>query len=940
MKKTVCLLLTICLLFSAAPLTLSLAAAPALIASGKFGADGDNLRWTLHADGAFTVSGKGEMDGDLYESPWSEYGNDIKTVTIENGVTSVGSYAFAWLPSLTEVSLPETLLSINSRAFYFCENLRQIRLPANLQTIREEAFGGCGITEVVIPDSVTNLADYAFSYCKIKKLTIGNGVTEISAYTFYSCPVTDVFIGKNVQKIDAYSFHSAPIETIRVHNDNPFFKVESGCLIEKAKNRIVRTAMNFEFPADVDTIGSYAFSSVPLRNGSIVVPDTITVIEDEAFAFCKQLLEITLPKNVTSFGKSVFLGCTSLVHAVLPENLTTLDQTFDDCNSLLYITLPNGVTEIGERAFIFCNQLVWIYIPASVKTIRADAFWSNFDLLHVFYEGSKQDWEKIDNEADPESSFNDRFFDAEIHYDIKDPETIILSEGVCGDNLSYVLDCKGNMTISGTGKMYDYIENTPWFDLNAVIRNVTVEEGAESIGFNAFNGSAARTVSLPESIRQIKTYGFSFCENLKEIQIPAQCTEIQDEAFLGCGRLEKIEVAEGNPVYYVENNCLIEKETKRLIRGCADSVIPEDVTALGCGAFSYCEFSSVYIPAKVSSIEYEAFKFCGKLSQIEIPDGVERLTEHMLAFTGVKRILIPRSVTEIEEGALYCSCNPETGEHVDGYSLTDIYYEGSEEEWNNIKINKENHRIISFTIVVGEDPSDESGIDDDPFSLKNANEAIDSAEIHYNSQFITAADGSKHVAGEAFSVAVAAPSCTEPGESRIITPCAVCGRTIEEQSVTVPSDGHKWDAGTIVSPATCAKQGEKEYVCTVCGETKREEIPKTDVHTYGNWTVIRRATADQEGLKTHVCAVCGAKEEQVIPKTNVQFKPGDVDGDGEITAADARLALRRSVTLENYTEGTREYLACDADADGSVTAADARMILRASVGLEKTSDWV
>ena len=69
------------------------------------------------------------------------------------------------------------------------------------------------------------------------------------------------------------------------------------------------------------------------------------------------------------------------------------------------------------------------------------------------------------------------------------------------------------------------------------------------------------------------------------------------------------------------------------------------------------------------------------------------------------------------------------------------------------------------------------------------------------------------------------------------------------------------------------------------------------------------------------------------------FTPGDVDGDGKITSADARLALRRSVMLEDYPEGSAAYLACDVDHDGKVTSADARLILRGSVGLEDVAKW-
>ena len=83
----------------------------------------------------------------------------------------------------------------------------------------------------------------------------------------------------------------------------------------------------------------------------------------------------------------------------------------------------------------------------------------------------------------------------------------------------------------------------------------------------------------------------------------------------------------------------------------------------------------------------------------------------------------------------------------------------------------------------------------------------------------------------------------------------------------------------------------------------------------------------------------GEAEPQPPIKEPVSFTPGDVDGDGHISAADARLALRRAVGLEDYAEGSAPFLACDADADGTVTAGDARMILRAAVGLEDPDNW-
>ena len=69
------------------------------------------------------------------------------------------------------------------------------------------------------------------------------------------------------------------------------------------------------------------------------------------------------------------------------------------------------------------------------------------------------------------------------------------------------------------------------------------------------------------------------------------------------------------------------------------------------------------------------------------------------------------------------------------------------------------------------------------------------------------------------------------------------------------------------------------------------------------------------------------------------FTLGDVDGDGKITASDARLALRRAVDLETWNEMAPQFLSADVDMDGKVTASDARKILRAAVDLEDPKDW-
>jgi hypothetical protein len=101
---------------------------------------------------------------------------------------------------------------------------------------------------------------------------------------------------------------------------------------------------------------------------------------------------------------------------------------------------------------------------------------------------------------------------------------------------------------------------------------------------------------------------------------------------------------------------------------------------------------------------------------------------------------------------------------------------------------------------------------------------------------------------------------------------------------------------------------------------------------------VRENETDEAYDEVVYCTVCG---EEVSRNTVslVTALPGDADSDGQITASDARLALRRAVDLETFAKGTKEFIACDIDKDGSVTAGDARIILRIAVALESVEDY-
>ena len=111
------------------------------------------------------------------------------------------------------------------------------------------------------------------------------------------------------------------------------------------------------------------------NSSSIVIPDNVTKIGDNAFEGCTNLTSITIPNSVTEIGSSVFKDCTSLTSITIPNSVTEIGEyAFDTCKSLTSITISNSVTKINRGTFGFCTSLVSMTIPNSVTEIEGPVF--------------------------------------------------------------------------------------------------------------------------------------------------------------------------------------------------------------------------------------------------------------------------------------------------------------------------------------------------------------------------------------------------------------------------------------------------------------------------------------------------------------------------------------------------------------------------------------
>ena len=187
-----------------------LISASAADASGTFG-DGNNLTWMISSK-TLTISGEGEMagwSGVSKEIPWYDYRSSISTVTIGNGVTSIGDHAFYGCTGLKNVTIPNSVISIGAYAFAGCTDLAEVTIPDSVTSIGGYAFYGCtSLTTVSIPDSVLWIGDYAFFRCTgLTEVTLSDNMEHIGAYAFSGCTsLTEVTVPNSVTSIGDHAF--------------------------------------------------------------------------------------------------------------------------------------------------------------------------------------------------------------------------------------------------------------------------------------------------------------------------------------------------------------------------------------------------------------------------------------------------------------------------------------------------------------------------------------------------------------------------------------------------------------------------------------------------------------------------------------------------------------------------------------------------------------
>ena len=295
---------------------------------------GDNAQWHIDMGPVeLIISGTGDTwDWQGDDPPWHNYAEWINKVTVENGITGIGSNAFRFCSSIKEVNLPDSLERIGDDAFSNCSDLRSVVIPDNVKTIGDYAFNVClKLANVSIPEGVQHIGDYAFTFCPaLPCAAIPASVTEIGNYAFgYYIDYNDKDMPKPYDGFVIYGYAGTEAEA---YAD--------------------ATGIPFELLADsTGKCGPDVSWTLDGKTRELTVSGTGKMWDDVPPPWDKDLIrEITIGDGITGIGNYSFSSCLSLKELTIPEGVGSIGEAaFYNCSCLTDVTILNPDCVIGDH---------------------------------------------------------------------------------------------------------------------------------------------------------------------------------------------------------------------------------------------------------------------------------------------------------------------------------------------------------------------------------------------------------------------------------------------------------------------------------------------------------------------------------------------------------------------------------------------------------------
>lgn len=564
---------------------------------------GESLTWKFKG-GTLSIDGTGEMYdySEDYLAPWNEYCLEITNVTISDGVTSIGSYAFCYC-SVKSITLPFGLKHIGSSAFFNCPNIQQINIPDSVEYIDPYAFSCCkGLHTVQLPASLTLISEELFAECdNLRNLSIPGTVTEIGANAFSKCTAFSLTeLPSGIKSIGAAAFENC--------------------------GRIEELVL----PETLEHIGEAAFTGTVIDKASFDgTPERWTTIGGDGCGIARDKIDFL--GHICDFSGWEYDTQKHWQQCTCGKTQNEGEHTGDGdtctvCGAALSEALGSGSIDGG---------LSWSLSRSGALTISGSGKMPDFSSVANAAPWDKQK-DKIQSaviESGVQSISGGAFSGctalekvsisdtvAQIDLNAFDGCTALAEFEVAADNKAFSSD--GGVLFSAgkellrcpVGKSADY----------------TVPSGTVAIAGGAFKDCAKlESLVIPDSVTAIGKSAFENCAALKRITLPKSITKLEALTFSGCASLAEI-------------------------------ALPDGLKALGEKVFSGCAaLKSVKIPAEVTVIPAEAFSGCSSLESITIPKNVSHINER--AFDGCTAL---KKVDYLGSDTDWSQVTKETGNNV------------------------------------------------------------------------------------------------------------------------------------------------------------------------------------------------------------------------------------------------------------------------------------
>ncbi len=572
---------------------------------------------------------------------------------IPDGVTVIGSYAFALCASITELTVPDGITEIQDGAFSALTQLESIILPSTVTECEEYAFFpnapvtyfeapfaairsfyrsvAPNVETLVINGGIMNLADdntYFKGFNNLKTLIIEETVDCRSNGMSGPFSATDITLDLPALTTLEWNAEILP-QGYRFKNSANLNAISLSDNTSDVYAQAFRQTAFWEDPSnwdgDVLYAGKHLLYADSALSGSYAVKEGTLFISAEAFSDCTELTSVSVPDSVIFIGEdafpdqiletqeSVYLGKHLISVDKTAEQFTIADGTlsigssaFRSNTALKSIVIPEGVTSIGNHAFFGCSALESVVLPASLTSIGRYAFFGCKALkslvlpenvvsigTYAFYQCSALTSVTFGSKI--RTIYNGAFNNC------TNLKTVQISDLAAWCSIEFGSENGNPLALDGA-KLYVG---------DQVITELVIPEGVTSIGSYTFYGTSFRSVTIPDSVANIGIYAFS---------------------------------------------------------GSAIERLTLNAAQIGSSAFSYCtSLTSVTFKDGVRYINDSAFKNCTSLSSVTFGNGLLSIGDEAFSATAIKEITLPASLRSIESTAFY-SCESLTGV---AFSLTD-----------------------------------------------------------------------------------------------------------------------------------------------------------------------------------------------------------------------------------------------------------------------------